>query len=69
MSLSQMPERFRQYDNKSWQNYNVHIMPIDNYCIFYIPNITYSIVTILRVMYSRRNINTHLENSLIKEYR
>ena len=36
-------------------------MPVDNYCVLYIPNNEKAVVTIIRVMYGGRDIETHLE--------
>lgn len=57
-SLEQMPERFRIYGKEPWRSRNLHIMPIDNYLVFYIPNHEKSIVTVIRVIYGGRDIDT-----------
>jgi toxin ParE1/3/4 len=36
-------------------------MPVDNYCAFYIPNVRKEVVTIIRVMYGGRDIETQLQ--------
>lgn len=59
-SLEQMPERFRIYGKEPWRSRDLHIMPIDNYLVFYIPNHEKSIVTIIRVIYGGRDIDTQL---------
>ncbi len=59
-SLEQMPERFRIYGKEPWRSRNLHIMPIDNYLVFYIPNYEKSIVTVIRVIYGGRDIDTQL---------
>lgn len=61
MSLDQMPERFRKYENEPWHSRGLHIMPVDNYCVFYIPDVGKSVVTIIRVMYGGRDIDTQLK--------
>lgn len=38
LSLEEMPHRFRKYDKQKWEKRNMHIMPVDNYCVFYIPD-------------------------------
>lgn len=55
-----MPERFKKYRNEQWYNRNLHIMPVDNYCIFYIPDNEEAVVTIIRVVYGGRDIDTQL---------
>lgn len=61
-SLEQMPERFRLYDKPKWRERNLRIMPVDNYLVFYIPEHNYAMITVLRIMYSARNIDKQLDN-------
>ena len=61
--LSYMPERFRAYDNEPWHSRGLRIMPVDNYCVFYIPDNKEQVVTIIRVMYGSRDVNSQLNNS------
>lgn len=61
MSLDQMPERFREYENEPWHSRGLRIMPVDNYCVFYIPNEEDAVVTIIRVMYGGRDMDTQLK--------
>lgn len=61
MGLVQMPERFREYEKEPWHSRGLHIMPVDNYCVLYIPDIDKAVVTIIRVMYGGRDIETQLE--------
>lgn len=61
MSLDQMPERFREYENEPWRSRGLHIMPVDNYCVLYIPDAENAVVTIIRVMYGGRDIETQLK--------
>lgn len=61
MSLDQMPERFREYENEPWQSRGLRIMPVDNYCVLYIPNKEDAVVTIIRVMYGGRDMDTQLK--------
>lgn len=62
MSLKQMPERFRKYESEPWHSRGLHIMPVDNYCVMYIPDTEKYLVTIIRVMYNGRDIETQLKN-------
>lgn len=59
-SLDQMPERFRKYEKEPWCSRNLRIMPIDNYLVFYIPNHEKNIVTVIRVIYGGRDIDSQL---------
>jgi toxin ParE1/3/4 len=56
-----MPERFRAYEDEPWHSRGLRIMPVDNYCVLYIPNIEKAVVTIIRVMYGGRDIETQLK--------
>lgn len=61
LSLAQMPERFRRYENEPWHGRGLRIMPVDHYCVFYIPDKEKAVVTIIRVMYGGRDIDTQLK--------
>lgn len=63
LSLDEMPERFRLYEKEPWNGRNLHIMPVDNYLIFYIPQESEKIVTIIRVLYGRRDIDAQLKQT------
>ena len=60
MSLDQMPERFRLYENEPWHSRGLHLMPVDNYCVLYIADKQKSLVTVIRVMYGARDIDAEL---------
>lgn len=60
LSLEEMPERFRRYDKEPWRSQGVHIVPVDNYLIVYIPDFEIRQVTVIRVLYGRRNIDDEL---------
>lgn len=60
-SLEQMPERYRIYDREPWRSRNLHIMPVDNYLVFYIPDSNAQMVYVVRVFYGRRDIDTQLK--------
>lgn len=60
MGLDQMPERFRVYEKEPWHSRGLHIMPVDNYCVLYIPDMEKGLVTIIRVMYGGQDIDTQL---------
>lgn len=60
LGLDQMPERFREYEKEPWHSRGLRIMPVDNYCVLYIPDKEKAVVTIIRVMYGGRDIETQL---------
>ena len=61
-SLDNLPERFRRYDKEPWRSRNLRVMPVDNYLVFYVVDNDSQIVTVMRIMYGRRNIENELNN-------
>lgn len=55
-----MPEKYRIYDKEPWKSRGLHILPVDNYVVLYIPDTDTKVVTILRIMYSGRDIDKQL---------
>lgn len=60
LSLDEMPERFPRYGKEPWHNRGLRFFAVDNYIVFYLPDIENRLITILRVMYSGRNIEEQL---------
>lgn len=60
-SLNRMPERFRVYDRAKWRERNLRVMSVDHYLVFYIPTHDDHRVTVLRVMYGGRDIDTQMK--------
>lgn len=65
LSLDEMPERYHLYDKEPWRERNLRIMPVDNYLVFYIPQDDDKTVTIIRVMYGRRDIDAQLKQTKV----
>ena len=59
-NLSNMPEKFRRYEREPWHSRNLRMFPLDNYLVFYIPDKNTKIVTVIRVMYGGRDIETEM---------
>lgn len=59
-ALDEMPERYRHYDKEPWRSRGLRIMPVDNFCVFYIPDAEKNTVSIVRVMYGGRDIEAEL---------
>lgn len=57
-SLDEMPERHRTYSEQPWLGKKLRIMRVDNYIVFYSVNI--ETVTVIRVMYGKRDIDARL---------
>ena len=61
ISLDQMPERYKFYNKEKWIKLKLHVMPIDNFLIFYtVFNENYT-VKIMRIMYAERDVDKQLE--------
>ena len=48
------------YEDDYWKMRNLRIYPVDNYCIFYIPNLVDLTVTVIRIIYSGRDVKKQL---------
>ncbi|MDR1193433.1 MAG: type II toxin-antitoxin system RelE/ParE family toxin [Peptococcaceae bacterium] len=59
-SLDQMPERFRRYEKEPWRSRDLRVMPVDNYIVFYIVDNENGTVTVIRVMYGRKDTEKEL---------
>ena len=62
-ALDQMPERYRRYEKEPWHSRGWRIMPVDHYCVFYIPDHGHRVVNIIRVLYAGRDMETALADS------
>ena len=51
-SLEDMPERYQRYELEPWCSRGVRRLPVDNYCVFYLPNRERRSVDILRILYA-----------------
>jgi toxin ParE1/3/4 len=60
MDLDHMPKRYRQYELEPWKSRGLRVAPVDNYLILYIPDDDTQVVTIIRVMYGGRDVDTQL---------
>ena len=60
LSLDELPQRYRRYEDEPWHSRGIRVLPVDNFVILYIPFVKEKIVRIATVMYSGRNIDEHL---------
>ena len=58
--LDHMPNRFRRYDKEPWRSRGLRLFAVDNYAVFYIPDVVKKQVTVIRVMYGVRDIDSEL---------
>lgn len=64
MKLADMPEKFRLHEKEPWRSKGFHQMPVDNFIVFYIAEEENRTVTVIRIMYSGRDIDTQLRETL-----
>ena len=62
IGLEEFPGKFRTYEKEPWNSRGLRVMPVDNYLVFYIPNKDTGIVTVIRVMYAGRDVDSQLNN-------
>ena len=55
--LNEMPNRFKLMEREPWTSRGLRQMPVDNFIVFYIANIENKTVTIIRIMYGKRNFD------------
>ncbi|MBP5789185.1 MAG: type II toxin-antitoxin system RelE/ParE family toxin [Neisseriaceae bacterium] len=58
--LNFFPYKYKKYEEELWSSRNLHILTVDNYSVFYIPDDTALRVTVIRIMYGGRNIKQAL---------
>lgn len=62
-SLNQLPERYRQYEKEPWHSLGWRIMPVDHYCVFCMPDHNRKVVTIIRILYGKMDMETVISNN------
>ena len=65
IGLEQFPEKYRAYDKEPWHSRGMRVMSVDNYLVFYILDKDAGLVTVIRVMYEGRDVDTQLKNHTI----
>lgn len=61
LSLDQMPNRYPAFLDEPWHSRGLRVMSVDNYLVFYIPDVATQTVTVIRVMYGGRDIGSQLD--------
>lgn len=62
-SLEQMPMRHRLYEEEPWHSLGLRVLSVDNYLVFYLPDETNAIVSIIRIIYGGRDIDNQLNDN------
>ena len=60
MSLEEMPERYHIYDKEPWKEKGLRVMNVDNYLVFYITDNENKAVTVIRIVYGKRDVESQL---------
>ena len=56
--LDRLPERHQQVEWEPWASLGMRYFVIDNYVVYYLVNLNHKFVTIVRIFYGGRNIET-----------
>ena len=65
IELEEFPEKFRLYEKEPWHRRGLRVLPVDNYLVFYIPDRVAGIVTVIRVMYAGRDVDSQLKDHTV----
>lgn len=61
LSLDELPERYRCYEDEPWRSRGMRFFSIDNFVILYIPYLEEKVVRIVTIMYGGRDISEQLK--------
>lgn len=61
LSLDELPERYRCYEDEPWRSRGMRFFSIDNFVILYIPYLKKKVVRIVTIMYDGRDISEQLK--------
>ena len=61
MNLNSMPERYRCYEEEPWYSRGLHVMPVDNFNVYYLIAAKIEQVTVMRVMYHGCDAETRMK--------
>ena len=62
-SLEQMPMKHRLYEEEPWHSLGLRVLPVDHYLVFYLPDETNATVSVIRIMYSGRDVDKQLNDN------
>lgn len=61
LGLVALPFRFKKYEHEPWSSKGVHIMPVENFVVLYVPNKEKGEVHIIRVFYGGMDIDEQMK--------
>ena len=67
MELEEFPKKFKPYGKEPWYSRGLRVMPVDNYLVFYIPDKDAGVVTVIRVIYSGRDVDSQLKDHTVMQ--
>ena len=59
-NLSFFPKRSPIYKLEPWRSICLRVLQINNYAVFYYPNVISHVVQVIRILYKKREFNTRL---------
>ena len=62
-SLSDMPMRYRLYDDEPWHSRGMRFSLWTNYLVFYLPEEAENTVYVIRIMYAGRDVQRQLADT------
>lgn len=60
-SLEELPLRHRLYEEEPWHSRGIRVFPVNHYLIFYVVQEQESTVTVMRIVYERRDLVQQLQ--------
>ena len=58
-----MPEKYKIYEKEPWKSRNLRYFSVNNYTVFYLPKKETENVTIVRIIYSGRDLKRQLKET------
>lgn len=62
LGLGEFPERYRIYEKEPWHSRGLRVMPVDQYQVLYVFNQDRGVVTVIRIMYTGRDMDNQLNH-------
>ena len=63
-SLDCMPRRYTHMEHEPWRSMGMHRMPVDNFVVYYLVDVVNSSVTIVRIFYGGRDVESVLHTGM-----
>ncbi|WP_310602584.1 type II toxin-antitoxin system RelE/ParE family toxin [Anaerosporobacter sp.] len=63
-TLEQMPMHHQLFEDEPWRSQGIRYFLVDNYLVFYLPNESENMVSVVRIMYGGRDIRRQLKETI-----